>query len=344
MKAVQLIEPGKPLQLREVPVPEVGPSDVLVQVMAAGICHSDAHYRSGLSTVEPLPMTLGHEVAGVVAEVGTAVTRLKSGDRVCIHYMTTCGDCYYCNQATEQFCTSGQMIGKYRDGGYAEYIVVPARSVFMLPDEIPFAQGAVMMCSSSTSLHALKKTRMQPGETVAVFGAGGLGMAAIQLAYALGASTVYAVDIKEDKLAMAETFGAVTVNAAEQNPVTAIADLTNGRGVDVALELIGLPATMQQSVQSLAILGRAGIVGLSAQSFSITPYTELLGKETELIGVSDHLAQEMPLLIDLVRCGKLNLAHVITETVPLEAMPINHVLDRLDQFGKGVRAVIQPWA
>jgi propanol-preferring alcohol dehydrogenase len=236
------------------------------------------------------------------------------------------------------------MIGKYRDGGYAEYIVVPARSVFVLPDEIPFAQGAVMMCSSSTSLHALKKTRMQPGETVAVFGAGGLGMAAIQLAYALGASTVYAVDIKEDKLAMAETFGAVTVNAAEQNPVTAIADLTNGRGIDVALELIGLPATMQQSVQSLAILGRAGIVGLSAQSFSITPYTELLGKETELIGVSDHLAQEMPLLIDLVRCGKLNLAHVITETVPLEAMPINHVLDRLDQFGKGVRAVIQPWA
>jgi threonine dehydrogenase-like Zn-dependent dehydrogenase len=126
--------------------------------------------------------------------------------------------------------------------------------------------------------------------------------------------------------------------------VAAITDLTNGRGVDVALELIGLPATMQQSVQSLAILGRAGIVGLSAQSFSITPYTELLGKETELIGVSDHLAQEMPLLIDLVRCGKLNLAHVITETVPLEAMPINHVLDRLDQFGKGVRAVIQPWA
>ncbi len=342
MKAVQLIEPGKPLQLREVSVPEVGPSDVLVKVMAAGICHSDAHYRSGLSTVEPLPMTLGHEVAGVVAEVGTAVSRLKSGDRVCIHYMTTCGDCDYCNQATEQFCTSGQMIGKYRDGGYAEYIVVPARSVFVLPDEIPFAQGAVMMCSSSTSLHALKKTRMQPGETVAVFGAGGLGMAAIQLAYALGASTVYAVDIKEDKLALAETFGAVPVNAAGQNPVAALADLTNGRGVDVALELIGLPATMQQSVQSLAILGRAGIVGLSAQSFSITPYTELLGKEAEIIGVSDHLAQEMPLLIDLVRRGKLNLAHVITETVPLESAPINNVLDRLDQFGKGVRVVIQP--
>lgn len=342
MKAVQLVESGKVLALREVPLPTMGTSDVLVQVKAAGICHSDAHYRSGLSPVDPLPLTLGHEVAGVVAEVGTAVSRLKPGDRVCIHYLTTCGDCKYCNQATEQFCASGQMIGKHRDGGYAEYIVVPARSVFILPDEIPFAQGAVMMCSSATSLHALKKTRMQPGETVAVFGVGGLGMAAIQLAYALGAAAVYAVDIKEDKLALAQTFGAIPINAVEQDPVAAITDLTNGRGVDVALELIGLPATMQQAVQSLAILGRAGIVGLSSQSFSITPYTELLNKETEIIGVSDHLAQEMPLLIDLVQRGKLNVENIVTEIIPLEAEAINKVLDRLDQFGEGVRAVIQP--
>ena len=167
-------------------------------------------------------------------------------------------------------------------------------------------------------------------------------MAAVQLAYALGASTVYAVDIKSDKLRLAETYGAVPVNAARHDPVAAIADLTNGRGVDVALELIGLPATMQQAVQSLAILGRAGIVGLSAQSFAITPYVELLNKETEIIGVSDHLAQEIPLLIDLARRGKLNLTNVITETTPLEADAINGVLDRLNQFGEGVRAVIQP--
>jgi len=184
---------------------------------------------------------------------------------------------------------------------------------------------------------------MKPGETVAVFGAGGLGMAAIQLAYALGASIVYAVDIREDKLTLAETFGAVPVNAVGHDPVAELADLTNGRGVDIALELIGLPATMKQAVQSLAILGRAGIVGLSAESFPITPYTELLGKEAEIIGVSDHLAREMPLLIDLVRHGKLNLDNVITKTVPLEAVPINYVLDRLNQFGKGVRAVIQPY-
>jgi len=342
MRAVQLIEVKQPLALRRVPLPTVGPTDVLVQVKAAGICHSDAHYRSGLSRVEPLPLTLGHEAAGVVAEVGTAVTRFMPGDRVCLHYMTTCGQCVYCNQGHEQFCTTGQMIGKYRDGGYAEYILMPARSLFLLPEEIPFTHGAVMMCSSATSLHALVKTRLRPGETVAVFGVGGLGAAAIQLAYALGAATVYAVDIKPDKLALAESFGAIAVNAAVDNPVAAIFELTKGQGVDVALELIGLPATMQQAVQTLAVLGRAGIAGLSNQPFSVTPYTELLNKEAEIIGVSDHLAQEIPLLIELVRSNKLNLTHVVTETVPLAVEPINAVLDRLDRFGAGVRAVILP--
>ncbi len=342
MKAVQLVEPRKPLQLREVPVPSLSANDVLVQVEAAGICHSDAHYRSGLSPVDPLPLTLGHEVAGVVVDVGTAVTQFTPGDRVCIHYMTTCGTCKYCNQATEQFCVSGQMIGKYRDGGYAEYIKVPARSAFLLPDEIPFTHGAVMMCSSATSLHALMKTRLKPGETVAVYGVGGLGLAAIQLAYALGASQVFAVDIKPDKLTLADSFGAVAVDASRDDPVSALMDLTQGIGVDISLELVGLPDTMRQAVKSLAILGRAGIVGLSSDSFSVSPYNELLNKEAEIIGVSDHLAKEMPLLIDLVYKNKLDLSRVITESVPLDANSINAVLDRLDQFGEGVRAVIQP--
>ena len=184
MKAIRLIEPGHPLQAQEIDVPEVGPRDVLVRVKAAGICHSDAHYRAGVSPVYPLPMTPGHEVAGVVEQVGADVTKLEAGSRVCLHYMVTCGDCEYCNRGREQFCTSGKMIGKYRDGGYAEYIAIPARSAFVLPEEIPFAQGAVMMCSSSTSLHAINKARLQPGETVAVFGVGGLGMSAIQLAKA----------------------------------------------------------------------------------------------------------------------------------------------------------------
>ncbi len=342
MKAVRLVAVKRPLQEEQIPVPAIGPNDVLVQVKAAGICHSDAHYRAGVSPAEPLPLTLGHEVAGVVAEVGTAVSRLKPGDRVCIHYMTTCGDCEYCHRGSEQFCTSGQMIGKYRDGGYAEYIAVPARSVFQLPEAIPFAHGAVMMCSSSTALHALKKTRLQAGETAAVFGMGGLGMSAVQLAFALGAPRVFAVDIQPSKLALAQQFGAIPVDAAAADPVQAILQATNGRGVDVALELIGLPLTMRQAVQVLGIMGRAGIAGLSDKTFDIAPYTELLGKEAEIIGVSDHLAAEIPLLLDLAQQGKLDLSPVVTATVPLDAAAINGVLDRLESFSSDVRVVITP--
>lgn len=342
MKAVRLIEPGRPLEMQEIDVPEVGSRDVLVRVRAAGICHSDAHYRSGVSPVYPLPMTLGHEVAGTVERVGTDVTRIKVGDRVCVHYMATCGDCEYCNRGTEQFCTTGQMIGKYRDGGYAEYILMPARSVFALPDEIPFEQGAVMMCSSSTSLHAINKARLQPGETVAVFGVGGLGMSAVQLARAYGASQVYAVDINPLKLEMAEKFGAIPINAKETDPVEEIRRLTDGRGVDVALELIGLPLTMDQSVRSLAILGRAALAGLTDKTFEIAPYRDLLGREAEVIGVSDHLALEIPLLIELAQSGKLDLSDVVTQTVGLDADAINGVLDQLDEFGNAVRVVITP--
>jgi propanol-preferring alcohol dehydrogenase len=342
MKAVRLIAPGRPLEMQEVAVPTVGPKEVLVRVKAAGICHSDVHYRAGISPVRPLPLTLGHEIAGVIERAGPEVVNVKVGDRVCVHYMVTCGDCAYCSLGSEQFCVSGSMVGKYRDGGYAEYIRVPARNAFPLPDEIPFEQGAIMMCSSATSFHALRKGRLKAGESVAVFGVGGLGMSAVQLARAAGALDVYAVDIDAGKLEMAKRLGAIPVNAAQTDPVAEIKRLTGGRGVDVALELIGLPLTMQQAFKSLAVFGRAVIAGITDRTFEIAPYNDLLNKETELIGASDHLAHELPPLIELARRGLLDLSGVITDTVPLDAEAINAAMDRLERFGGDVRVVIVP--
>ena len=326
----------------ELPIPSVVESDVLVRVKAAGVCHSDAHYRAGVSPAGPLPITLGHEVAGVVEKVGSHVSSLRVGDRVCVHYLATCGECKYCRQGNEQFCSSGQMIGKHRDGGYAEYLRMPERSVVPLPDEISFEHGAVLMCSSSTSLHALRKARMAEGETVAIFGAGGLGMSAIQLARAFGASRIYAVDINRKKLELAEKFGAIPVNAAKTDPVSEIRQLTQGKGVDVALELVGLPQTARQAVVSLGTMGRAVMVGLTDRSFEIFPYTEILGKEAEVIGSSDHLLSELPPLLELVRQKKLDLSEIVTNTVPLEDSSINKVLDELERFAGNVRTVIIP--
>jgi 2-desacetyl-2-hydroxyethyl bacteriochlorophyllide A dehydrogenase len=342
MKAVRLVEIGRPLQLQEIPISTLGPGDVLVRVKAAGICHSDVHYRAGTSPVGPLPQTLGHEIAGIVEDVGSEVTGVATGDRVCLHYLLTCGYCHYCRTGNEQFCVEGKMLGKHCDGGYAEFIAVPARNAVALADGVSFEQGAALMCSSSTSFHALRKARLQPGETVAIFGAGGLGMSAIQLAQAFGALDVYAVDINEAKLRLAQTYGAVPVDASQQDPVAEIRRLTGGRGVNVALEVIGLRRTMEQAVQSLAILGRAVLVGITDEPFAIDSYRELLGREAEVIGSADHLLSELPVLIEFVRQGRLDLSQVVTRTVPLEATAVNQAMDALEQFGGEVRTIITP--
>ncbi len=341
MQAVRLVKVGQPLEMQETPIPTMGPADVLVRVRAAGICHSDVHYRAGISLADPLPLTLGHEIAGTVVRIGGQVTHFHPGDRVCLHYMVTCGHCAYCDQGTEQFCTTGQMIGKHRDGGYAEFIAVPARSVFPLPAEILFEQGAVMMCSSATAFHALRKGRLQAGESLAIFGAGGLGMSAIQLARAFGALAVYAVDLDASRLALAEQLGAIPVDARAIDAASEIRRLTGGRGVDVALDFVGQPATLRPAIAALAPFGRVVAVGLGNQPVPVYPYQEIINREAEIIGCSDHLASEIPLLTELVRRRVLDLAPVVTETIPLDATAINAVMDRLERYGAGgVRTVI----
>ncbi len=342
MRAVRLTEIGAPLEAVEIETPDIGARDILIRVKAAGICHSDAHYRAGVSHLKTLPLTPGHEIAGVIERTGAEAPGFAAGDRVCVHYLATCGECVYCRNGTEQFCRTGAMIGKDRDGGYAEFVAVPVRSVVHLPAGIPFEQGAILMCSSATSLHALHKTRLRPGESVAIYGVGGLGISAVQLARTLGATEVFAVDVNPRKLELAARFGALPIDAATADPVAEIRRQTDGRGVDVALELIGLARTMRQAVQSLAPLGRAGLVGLTRETLELAPYTEILNREAEIIGVSDHLAAELPSLLEAARTGALDLARGIIRTIPLEPSAINETLDRLAAYGDDVRVVITP--
>jgi propanol-preferring alcohol dehydrogenase len=342
MKSVRMIEAGKQLEFQEIPIPAIGEKDVLVRVRAAGICHSDAHYRAGRSAMEILPITLGHEVAGEVELIGKQVTNVKAGDRVCLHYNISCGDCYYCSTGNEQFCDTVKMIGHHVDGGYAEYIAVPARNAIHLPDEISFEEGATLMCASATALHALRKGKVKAGETVAVFGVGGLGMSAIQLAKASGAVEVYAVDIRQDKLELASEYNAIPIDASRVDAVEEIRKLTKGRGVDVALEMIGLRKTMEQAIDSVGYLGRAVMVGLNQQPIEINTYMQVLGKEAEIIGSNDHLLSELPLLVDMARRKILDTSRVVSQVIPLDAGKINQRLDDLDRFTNDVRFVIVP--
>ena len=342
MRSVRLVQLGHTLQDVEVPVPELGPADVLVRVAACGICHSDAHYRAGISPIAHLPVTPGHEIAGTVESVGKDVDAFHPGDRVCVHYLAHCGTCDFCLRGHEQFCPEVQMIGKHRDGGYAEFVKVPARSVFALPDEIAFAQGAIMMCSSATALHTLKKARLKPGESVAIFGFGGLGYSALQLAQAFDCGAVYVVEINSAKLASAAALGAIPISATAGDPVQQILDATGGKGVDVSIELVGTTATMGQAVRCLGILGRAAIVALSRESMSFLPYTDLINKEVEIIGVSDHLASELPSLMHYAQSGKLTFPESVLRFVDLDAAQINAALDALEESTDHARTVIVP--
>jgi propanol-preferring alcohol dehydrogenase len=242
----------------------------------------------------------------------------------------------------EQFCDTVRMIGHHVDGGYAEYVAVPERNAIHLPDEIPFEEGATLMCASATALHALRKARLRAGETVAVFGVGGLGLSAIQLARASGAIQVFAVDIKQDKLELATEYGAIPVDASRVDAVEEIRKFTNEKGVNVALELIGLTRTMGQAIEVLGALGRAVLVGLTNQPVSIDTYTQVLGKEAEIIGSNDHLLQELPLVVDMARRKTLDTSRVVSQIIPLDADKINKRLDDLEFYTSDVRAVIVP--
>ncbi len=274
--------------------------------------------------------------------IGPGVTGVAPGQRVCLHYNVSCGSCAWCASGNEQFCPSGLMIGHYRDGGYAEFISVPARNALALPAEIPFPPGATLMCASATAFHALRKSRLRAGERAAIIGVGGLGSSAVQLARVFGALEVFAVDIRAESLELARHYGAIPVDASRGDPVEEIRRLTGGRGVDVAVEMLGTPGTMRQAVRCLGPLGRAVIVGISRDPLSLDTYREVLGSEAEVIGSNDHLLAELPTVIEMARRGALDTSRVVTRTVPLEAAAINGALDGLEKGGPGIRTVIIP--
>jgi propanol-preferring alcohol dehydrogenase len=338
MKAAQLVEIGKDLEIRDVPKPRAEKDEAVVKVKAAGICRSDLHYKNGTSPVGKIPITLGHEISGIIQEIGEGCSKFKRGDRVCIHYLITCGDCYFCNTGSEQFCQKGKMIGKHVDGGFAERIRVPERNLFLLPSELSFEEGAVMMCSSATAFHAMSKAGNLVGKEVAIFGIGGLGISAVQLAQVFGAQTLYAVDIDEAKLKIAEGYGAIPINSKEK-PVKRIKELTNG-GVDISFEFVGLPLTVKQAIDCLKIHGKAVQVGICNKEVSLNPYNEILLKEAEIIGCADHLRQELPILIKLVQNGKLDLSKIITDKIPFRE--INEGMKKLEtNEGSPIRIVIE---
>lgn len=340
MRSLQIEAVGQPLVAVDLPEPAPGDSEVVIRVEAAGICRSDVHYRAGTRAVPSLPLVPGHEIAGTVVDVGAGVTGPEVGERVGVHYLVTCGRCAACRRGAEQFCDVGAMIGLDRAGGYAEAVVVPAGNARPVPGGVSMRAAAVMMCSAATALHALRRSGLAPGETVAVFGAGGLGMSAVQLARTLGAGDVYAVDVNPVKLEAAERLGAIAVQGA--GDAAAALRTASGGGVDVALELVGDSSVMEAAVAALGPSGRAIAVGITHSEFGLDPFRDLITREAEIRGCSDHLSTEIDELLMMAAAGDVDTDALVTNSVPLDGAEVNGAMDRLEAFGDDIRTVIEP--
>jgi 2-desacetyl-2-hydroxyethyl bacteriochlorophyllide A dehydrogenase len=344
MRAARLYAPQQPLRIEEAPMPEPGPGEVLVQIVAAGICGTDLHFAvEGALPVATLPLTLGHEAAGRVAVVGPGVRGWKEGDRVCCYPQCSCGLCRYCLAGREPLCLNAKTFGMTIDGAFAEYLVCPERALIKLPDSIPFEIGAIVTDAVASPFHALRtRGGLRAGETVAVFGCGGLGYHAVKLAHLMGASQIIAVDVSDGALEHARRAGADhTVNAAREDAVKTIRALTEGVGVDLALEFVGRPETVNQSVKVLGRGGRAVVVGVGPEPPQLPPLISFVGKENALIASFGMDRRDTEDVLALVAADRLDLLDSVTARLPLSQ--INEGLRRLkEKEGDPIRIVIEP--
>jgi propanol-preferring alcohol dehydrogenase len=338
MKAVRYTGPREPLVLADVPRREPAPGEVLVRVTAAGICHTELHFLSGLLDLGVAPLTLGHEVVGRVAAVGAGVDAARVGERVIVYYYVGCGRCRHCRVGDEQLCPAlAAEYGFLSDGGYAEYVTVPARNCVPLPDAVSDVDAAPIGCGVTTAVHAANLAALAPGEWAVVYGVGGVGLGLVQLARSRGARVI-AVSRTAAKLALATELGAEhAVDAGAGDPAERIRALTGGQGADVIFECVGTAETMRAASAALGRRGRLVFVGYSADSFSVHPI-QLVVFEQRVLGTVGATLGDLHEAVDLVARG-------VVRTVVDRTLPLDRFQDGLDALARGEllgRAVLVP--
>ncbi len=338
MRAARLYGPGKPLVIEEVPKPVPGPGEALVKIAAAGICHTELHFIDGILNLGVWPITLGHEIAGVVEEVGPGVTSVKPGDRVVVYYYVGCGRCKFCLRGEENLCESPRAeYGFITDGGFAEYVKVPERNLVKLPDNIPFEQAAPIGCSVTTAIHATKRASPGVGDYVVVYGVGAVGFALIQYNKLVGAEVI-AVGRSPAKLKIAKELGAdYVVNAREEDVVKRVMGITGGRGADVVYELVGTAETMENSLKMLAKRGRLVFIGYWRDKLEVNPL-DLVVKEAVITASVGNTLEELVEAVRLVAEGKIKV--VVDSVIGLE--DINKGIEKLRRGEAIGRIVVNP--
>jgi len=346
---------GEPVTVETVIIPDPGPGEAVVAVQACGVCHTDLHYREG-GINDEFPFLLGHEAAGIVETVGEGVTEVAPGDFVILNWRAVCGECRSCQKGKPQYCfnthnatqkmtlTDGTELSPALGiGAFADKTLVAAGQCTKVNPEAKPEVAGLLGCGVMAGIGAAMNTgNVSRGDTVAVFGCGGVGDAAIEGARLAGASKIIAVDIDDGKLEWAKDFGAThTINSANEDPVEKIRELTDGNGVDVAIEAIGLPKTYEQAFYARDLAGTVVLVGVPNPEMKIElPFIEIFGRGGSLKSswYGDCLpSRDFPMLIDLHLQGRLNLDGFVSETIDIDG--VEEAFHKMER-GEVLRSVV----
>ena len=323
-----ITKPGA-IEIREIPIPPVGPHDVLIRVKAASICGSDLHIYKGKHPAVTLPTSIGHELSGVVEQVGKAVEHIHGGERVSIEPTIACGKCYFCQRGHYHHCTNLSFQYRQGQGGFTSVFIAEERWVHPIPDSISFAEGALIE-PLSVAVHAAHKSGLTLGESSAIFGAGAIGLLLLQVLQAMGSSTVFITDIQEHRLRKSLDLGAAAAfNNLTDDAVMNILQRTDSLGVDKAFEAVGIQSTLQQALNVLKKGGTAVLVGLFEQAEVNLPANIFVQKEITLMGSLGY-SWDFPRAISLVENKRVNLKSLITHRFPL------------DELQKGFEVLLDP--
>jgi L-iditol 2-dehydrogenase len=324
MKALLLSEYNKLDITDEMPRPLPGPGEVLVRIAACGICGSDVHGYDGSSGRRIPPLVMGHEAAGTVAGIGDGVRQFNAGDRVTFDSTVYCGECEYCQVGDVNLCDNRQVVGVScgdyrRHGAFAEYVVVPERIVYRLPDELGFTEAA-MLEAISVALHAVRVAELKGGETAFVIGAGMIGLLTLQAAHALGCSRVFVADLDATRLRLAREMGAdETIDVSGAAMLAEVLRLSGGKGVDVVFEAVGREQTVTAAIDSVRKGGTVVLIGNITPEVKL-PLQKVVSRQIRLQGTAAS-SGEYPEAIELTRTGAIRVKPLITAVVPLEEGP-----------------------
>jgi alcohol dehydrogenase len=341
MNSIYFTQFKGPLSVVDIAIPVATDHGVVIKVEATGLCRSDWHAWMGHDSDIVLPHVPGHEFAGVISQIGSAVTKFKVGDRVTVPFVCGCGKCTYCLRGDAQVCPTQTQPGFTGFGSFAEYVAIDNAdfNLISLPKEVSFATAAALGCRFATAYRGLiKRAHLKSGEKVAIYGCGGVGLSAAMIAKAQGA-TVYAIDINDGALEVAASLGAQTINSKEMDPV---AFLQNLGGVDVAVDALGSRQTASASVLSLARRGRHLQLGLLLNATGLTeiPMARAIAWELDLLGSHGMAARDYPEMLALVASGVLNPSLLVKREVGLAEGAI--ALAELENQVMGGITIIKP--